>query len=209
MKFKQNVVNSIIFDFGGVILPIDFQRTVDAFRKLGLDLSDDFSFLKQNSIFDGWDRGQVSKEEMVHFFRSQIPATSESPLRDTAIIAAWNQILGGIPLQRLELLEELSKKIPIYLLSNTNILHIECLRLNDPLMSRFEKSFAKIYYSYEIGKRKPDAECFMSVVQEQGLDISRTLFIDDHPKNIEAAQALGFQTLHCLSEITELLKLTD
>lgn len=198
--------DTIIFDFGGVILPIDFNRTIQAFRKLGMDLGNDFSFMSQNPIFDQWDRGLVTSQDILTFFRSKLPDSAQTRVTDQELTDAWNAILGRIPEHRLEWLEKLSRKKPLYLLSNTNSIHIETLRKLDPLMSRFEKVFQRAYYSYEMKQRKPDAECFLTIVDNHGLEIKRTLFVDDHPKNIEAASRLGFQTLHCTGEITQMLE---
>lgn len=196
-------MDSIIFDFGNVIIPIDFERTLAAFRKLGLSLDADFSFLSQSPIFDQWDRGEVTSQNVLEFFRSKLPA--HSAVTDDQLVSAWNAILGQLPLHRIEWLENLAKHYPLYLLSNTNTIHINYLRKNDPLMPRLEKIFKHTYYSYEMHLRKPDAACFLKVVKDQNLTIERTLFVDDHPKNIAAAQQLGFQTLHCTGEITQLL----
>jgi putative hydrolase of the HAD superfamily len=47
-----------------------------------------------------------------------------------------------------------------------------------------------------MGFRKPDPESYQSIIDEQNLDVSETLFIDDTLKNIEAARQLGLQTIH-------------
>jgi putative hydrolase of the HAD superfamily len=56
--------------------------------------------------------------------------------------------------------------------------------------------FEKVYFSSDIGMRKPDAEIFEFVLKEQGLDPARTLFIDDTEQHILGAQKLGIQTYH-------------
>jgi len=48
-------------------------------------------------------------------------------------------------------------------------------------------------------KRKPDAEIFEQVLQENNLLAEETLFLDDHPKNIEGAAALGIRTLYVVT----------
>ncbi|MCM0604533.1 MAG: HAD family phosphatase [Xanthomonadaceae bacterium] len=197
--------DSIIFDFGGVILPINFQRTINAFKVLGMELDSNFGFLSQSPIFDQWDKGLVDTQQILRFFRSKLSGNERNKTSDAALVSAWNAILGQIPLHRVEWLEKLSAKLPLFLFSNTNHIHIDRLREVDPLMPRFEKVFKKAYYSYEMRMRKPDADGFLKIASEQGLKIEHTLFVDDHPKNIEAASKLGFQTLHCTGEITQLL----
>lgn len=60
----------------------------------------------------------------------------------------------------------------------------------------FNDCFVKAYYSHEMGLRKPAAESYQFILEEQKLNPEETLFIDDTIKNIEAAQELGFQTIH-------------
>lgn len=206
MKLIKQNVDAIIFDFGAVILPISFERTLEAFKKLGMNLDGDFGFLSQSPIFDQWDRGLVNTQQILTFFRSKLSSQSKTSVSDSELIQAWNAILGRIPEHRFDFLKRLSEQYPLFLFSNTNHLHIEHLRLHDPLMGPFEMLFKKTYYSYEMKMRKPDPESFLKIVHEQGLKIERTLFVDDHPKNIASAHELGFQTLHCTGEITQLLE---
>ena len=58
-----------------------------------------------------------------------------------------------------------------------------------------ENYFEKVYYSYEMGKRKPDEDIFVQVLQENKLIPDETLLIDDSLPNIETARSLGMQTL--------------
>ena len=65
--------------------------------------------------------------------------------------------------------------------------------------------FKKIYYSYEIGWHKPDAEACEYVINDAGIVPQETLFLDDNIHNIKASQELGFQAIH----IHERTRLTD
>jgi putative hydrolase of the HAD superfamily len=46
--------------------------------------------------------------------------------------------------------------------------------------------------------RKPDAEIFQFVLQDQAILPEETLFIDDSPQHIDAAKLLNIQTHHLL-----------
>jgi putative hydrolase of the HAD superfamily len=54
--------------------------------------------------------------------------------------------------------------------------------------------FEKTYYSHLTGKRKPEAEIFEQVLNENGLHPAETLFIDDSPQHLETAKKLGIKT---------------
>ena len=53
-----------------------------------------------------------------------------------------------------------------------------------------------MYFSHDLGLRKPNSEIFEFVLKEQGLDPARTLFIDDTEQHIFGAQQVGIQTYH-------------
>ena len=59
----------------------------------------------------------------------------------------------------------------------------------------FENLFDKVYYSCEIGLRKPNADIYEFVLKENNLEAGKTLFIDDSVQNIEGAKAAGLQTI--------------
>jgi putative hydrolase of the HAD superfamily len=59
--------------------------------------------------------------------------------------------------------------------------------------SDFYQCFEKVYYSFEMGMRKPDTEIFNHLLKKHDLSPKRTLFIDDKKENTDAAAALGIQ----------------
>jgi putative hydrolase of the HAD superfamily len=52
-----------------------------------------------------------------------------------------------------------------------------------------------VYYSCEIGLRKPNADIYEFVLKENDLEAAKTLFIDDSVQNIDAAKDVGLQTI--------------
>ena len=60
----------------------------------------------------------------------------------------------------------------------------------------FYKLFKKVYYSHEIGFRKPNKEAFQLILDENNLNADNVLFIDDSPQHIEGAKNLGIKTYH-------------
>jgi putative hydrolase of the HAD superfamily len=55
--------------------------------------------------------------------------------------------------------------------------------------------FDKVYFSHRVGLRKPMPEIFELILNSNGLKPEHTLFIDDSPQHIAAAQKLGIQTI--------------
>ena len=192
-----NSINAIIFDLGGVILNLDYQLTIDAFKALG---KEDFDQLYQQAyqdhIFDQYECGQISSDE----FRNYLKSFYRHEVSYQQIDSAWNAMLLDLPPHRLELLRELKRKYRIFLFSNTNEIHYEAFR--NGIKERYgredvlEEIFEKTYYSHRVGCRKPNAEAFQLVLNEQGLEAEKTLFIDDSEQHIVGASQLGIHTHH-------------
>ncbi|MFV5702817.1 HAD family hydrolase [Flavobacterium sp. XS2P12] len=180
------MINAIIFDFGDIFINLDKQATMDALEKLGLpEWNEDLDHL--NIQFE---TGQISRENFLLGIQKHIPNASIKE-----ILAAWNAILLDFPLYRLEFLQMLSKKYRLFLLSNTDAIHIETFEQKNGISfySDFYQCFEKVYFSFEVEMRKPNPEIFNYLANKHDLAPKRTLFIDDKKENTDAALALGFQ----------------
>lgn len=191
----MNVVKNILFDLGGIFLNIDYQKTEQAFVDLGVkEFNQFFSQQFSNTLFESLETGKITPVDFYDAFRKE----TKTSLSDEAIENAWNAMLLDFPKERLQWLEEIGQRYPIYLFSNTNIIHYQCF------IDKFEKQFPqssfndyfrKAYYSHELGMRKPYPDSYRKVMELENLDPAETLFIDDTPKNIEGAQQAGLQTI--------------
>jgi FMN phosphatase YigB (HAD superfamily) len=185
----MKTLKNIIFDFGDILINLDKNAVAEGFINLGLiEWNKDLQLL--NLAFE---KGQISECEFLVGIKKHIPN-----VRLDAIKEVWNSILKDFPLYRLEFLEGIKDKYNLYLLSNTDFIHIQRVRedVGEAFYHRFINCFEKVYYSFEMKMRKPDAEIYEFVLKEQNLDPTETLFIDDRKDNIEAAAALGIQTWH-------------
>jgi len=189
MKAKQ--IRNIIFDLGGVILDIDYNLTRDAFVNLGIRNFDElYSQKKQDHFFNDFETGCIKEQQ----FYDEIRKVSGLKLGDIEIENAWNALLQTIPPKRLKWIEFLKKNYRIFLLSNTNPIHIRAFTKylhnsygDDMLKEHFEKT----YYSSEIGMRKPNADIFEHVLNENQLKKASTIFIDDSVQHVEGARMAG------------------
>lgn len=179
------MINTIIFDFGDIFINLDKQATVEGLKKLGLsEWNEDLNQLNMQ-----FEKGEITEDDFLLGIQKQIPTASL-----VEILEAWNAILLDFPLYRLEFLQKLSKKYRLFLLSNTDSIHIETFEQETGISfySDFYQCFEKVYFSFEIGMRKPDAEIFNYLIQKHELSVKNTLFIDDKKENTDAALSLGF-----------------
>jgi putative hydrolase of the HAD superfamily len=193
---KNSGIKNIIFDFGGVIIDIDFWQSINAFIKLGaMNFEKVYSQSKQSQIFDDLDKGAISSDEFCTAMKSYFPYT----VTKQQILDAWNAILIGIPENRIRILETVRKQYRIFLLSNTNIIHYR-VYIKELQQKYGYKDlsglFEKVYLSYEVKMRKPETDFFKLVLKENGLIPDETLFIDDSEQNLPPAVSLGMKTFY-------------
>ena len=198
---------NIIFDLGGVLLDIDYQKTIDAFKNLGIENFEEmFSQFKADELFEKLETGHVVEVD----FYAAIKERTGMQLSNDEIDNAWNALFLNFRTKSLEVLEKLSEDYKLYLLSNTNTIHLKYFKTlftketGKPLLDAY---FIKAWYSNEVGLRKPGAAIFEFILQDENLTAEDTLFIDDTLINIETAQQLGFKTHHFLP--TERIELLD
>jgi FMN phosphatase YigB (HAD superfamily) len=182
---------AIIFDLGGIIIDLSYQRTAAAFVKLGLENFDDiYSKAKQSNLFDDFEKGIMSEDG----FRAELKKHLPENTSDHEIDHAWNAMLLDIPVPRVDFIKKVGAEYRIFLLSNTNQIHVKAFsKMADDIFGKnnFLSVFEKCYLSCDLGMRKPDAEIFEKVLSENNLDRTKTLFIDDSIQHVEGANAIG------------------
>ena len=208
-NFISMQAKNIIFDLGGVLLRIDYSLTEKAFIDLGCkDFHAIYSQAKQTSLFDDFEKGKISENR---FFEELKAISGLKTVNENQLKKAWQSMLIDFPVENLALLQNLKIKYRVFLLSNTNETHIQGFTSIIEKVcgfSSFEEQFEKVYYSSRLGLRKPDAECFNFVLQENNLIANETIFIDDSIQHIEGAAKTGIQA-HWLEKPMQTKKLLE
>ena len=174
------------------MLNINPQRTIDAFRELGMNkLIDQSGLTYSHEVFFRMERGQLEPEE----FRDEIRSLLDHTVSDEAIDAAWTAMILDFPARRVELLQELKNRFNTYLFSNTNAIHVHKFESDFRKQHRMELQsvFRQNFYSNEIGHRKPAIEAFQHIIQAGRLTPEETLFIDDSSENTRGAEQTGLR----------------
>jgi len=163
---------------------LEKEAQVEAFKKLGLP-GPNQELVEMNDLFE---KGKVSELEFITGFHKFIPNAGIEEIR-----TAWNTIIGEFPLYRLEFLQMLSSRYKLFLLTNTDEIHISRFehKVGMSFYTDFYRCFEKVYYSYEMGMRKPDPGIYSYIVNKHDLSPKRTLFVDDKKVNTDAAASIG------------------
>ena len=191
----KSTIKAVVFDFGNVIINIDVEKTISAFAELSFKSSARVKQLfTEAEVFRKYETGFYADDE----FRDVIRQVLSYPLNDQEIDQAWNALLLGVPKKRLDFIENLKLKYPVYLLSNTNNIHIEQCKSyfkNTFGIANFELLFNETFLSYKMGLWKPDYKIYDAVINKIDLSPQEILFVDDNQDNIDAAADMGIQCI--------------
>ena len=181
-------IETIIFDFGGVLIDIEPAKTAVALAALGLPLDPKI----YQPIVSQYDKGLIDAQAFFH----QMAAHSKKKAHKSSFIKAWNAMLLDVPEARIWFLKKLQKHYKLILLSNTNDTHIRAIKkqMGPFHFQQFISCFDGVYFSFEHGMQKPDEQFFKKVLLEQKIKPETTLFVEDTLENLIPAEALGIQT---------------
>ena len=194
-------IKSVIFDLGGVIYDVDYHKTINAFKAIGIDRFEEvYAKAGQSDLFNDLEEGKISRAVFVE----RIKTLSGQDMISSQIFIAWNSMLLGFMPDALTCLKRLSGSYRLFLLSNTNEIHIQEIEssVGAEVFSDFCALFEKVYLSHELGLRKPHPEVFTHIIEEQGLVASETLFIDDSIQHVEGAIKAGLRAYHLTDDQT-------
>ncbi|MGB3151731.1 MAG: HAD-IA family hydrolase, partial [Maribacter sp.] len=147
---------------------------------------------KLDNLTKNYEKGMMESPVFLEEMQALFSNVSQEQIK-----AAWNSIILDFPEYRLAFMEALTKEntYRLFLLSNTNDLHIQKVMesMGMERYQRFQNCFEKFYLSHEIKMRKPNADIYEFVLEENGLNPTETFFIDDTKENTGSAAALGIQ----------------
>lgn len=183
------MIKNIIFDFGDIFINLDKQAPSREMAKFGIP----HITPELDTIFKNYEMGLLESDVFLTSLQTYFNKATLDQIK-----ATWNSIIRDFPEERLQFIEKLKQdnRYRLFLLSNTNALHIEFVKETMKLerFNRFENCFEKFYLSHDMKMRKPNANIYEFVLSENNLKANETLFIDDTKENTDSARQLG---IHC------------
>ena len=175
---------SYLFDIGNVILFFDFQLAVGRVAAR-CDIPAEEILPTLTPLTEAFERGEMDIPTFTSAAAERI-GYSESPQQ---LVPALEDIFtANEPI--VSLIETLKADgHPLYLLSNTNAIHVPYFTKRYPVFENFSGAI----YSHEIGAMKPSPAIYQAAIDQFSLDPSTTIYLDDIEKNIVAGKALGLQ----------------
>lgn len=193
-------IKNIIFDFGNVLVNLDFDLTKIEYAKLfGIEgaIKTKDILIESGLLFD-YETGRISEDAFFDGFKA---AAERNDVSNEEMKIAWNALLLDIPYERIEMLKNLRKMgYGIYMLSNINDTHATSIhkyleKTYQISEEEWRAHFDILYYSHEMGHRKPDTGIYEYLLKDSGLMAEECLFIDDLIENTTAANQFGIQTI--------------
>ena len=197
------MIKTIIFDFGNIFINLD----LDGALKNAFDIFEIDDFSEEMVAFNSfYEQGLISTDEFIDFYIENF-----RKLTKDEIIEVWNFILKDFPKHRLDFLKQLKSEsqYKIILLSNTNDLHISCIKERISFYEEFKDCFDAFYLSHEIQLRKPNKNIFEFVLNQNNIKASECLFIDDTLENIITASKLDMHVWHLNPKVDDVVNLFE
>ncbi|MCA9371497.1 HAD family phosphatase [Candidatus Woesebacteria bacterium] len=201
------MITHIVFDQGNVLMTndwlIDSNEKDQAFYNHYQITPDDYT--KSRKLFnDQLSRGHMSEKDYWKKLLTNAQAIDTDPAFAIKLSRDYQKEIPGM----LDLARKLKKQgFKLSILSNT---HKEIIAYKK---ERFHLAdlFEPIITSCETGLKKPERAQFAKTLELLGVPANTCIFIDDGKKNVEAAQALGFNGIlfteakQCEEEIRKLI----
>jgi len=179
-------VKAVIFDLGNVLIHFDAVRAARRFsRQAQVPFEKVWRHFFTSRIEKAYTRGEIS----THDFFKHARRAFNSRINFKTFSQLWNDIFWenrGIR----PILRRLSRRYPLYLISNTNELHFNHVKREFPEIFRH---FKRTFPSHEVGRRKPDRRIYWRVLRSVGLTPEEAVFIDDMPRFVRAAKRVGMK----------------
>ena len=185
-------IKNILYDLGGVIVDLDAQHNIEAFKRLGMpEIAELINPYHPAGMIGELEHGDITFHEMCDKMRQ---VTGREEVTDQQISDAYNAFLMGIEDWKLPSILEMRRRgFKTYVLSNNNPMSMQSIRemfRRDGL--EMEDYFDGIYLSYELHLLKPHKEIYEKIIELSGIRPEETLFIDDSDTNVNVARELGF-----------------
>ncbi|MBT6629711.1 MAG: HAD family phosphatase [Gemmatimonadetes bacterium] len=193
MKPDSTDIRACLFDLGGVVIEIDFQRAFNEWASAaGMDsraIADRFRF---DDAYSCHERGEIEASVYFNHLRTSLGID----LSDSEFARGWGAIyVGEMPGIR-ETLSMLATKLPLYAFTNSNPTHEQFWEVS---YRDLLQPFQQVFNSSSLGCRKPELAAFQAVSLEIDIPLVNIMFFDDLQENVDGAVAAGLHAVRVAS----------
>jgi FMN phosphatase YigB (HAD superfamily) len=179
-------IKAIIFDVGRVLIRIDIRQAQRGLAK-GLAMSPEelWTAIEKDPRWNDWQEGRMSTQDWhLHLCSKLNLAVSFEKFTEI-----WNSTLDPKPIHSNELFAGLVKDYRLGLLSNTDPIHVAHMESTYGFFNYFPAD--RRIYSCSVRLSKPNPAIFQAALRACKVKAVESVYIDDVPAYVEAAQRLG------------------
>jgi HAD superfamily hydrolase (TIGR01509 family) len=176
-------ITAIAFDLGNVLIKVDHGRFC---RRLGEAASrapeEVYRIVFDSRLEPDYDTGRLSSQA----FYQEIMRLLGVDVSYAQFCEWWQDIFD--PMESMAaVVESLTRRYPLFLLSNTNDLHFTYVYRHFPLIRHISRQIL----SYRVGSRKPEAGIYQALIAAIERPPQQCLFVDDKAPFVKAARTHG------------------
>jgi HAD superfamily hydrolase (TIGR01549 family) len=179
-------IKAIVFDLGNTLVKIEYKPLI-----MNLNLDGRYNEIELYKFFEEpaqkFEKGEIDSESFYHIVKKELKLGVNFEKFKLAWCSVATEYVDGMD----RLLKILNTKYPLYILSNTNELHFDCIMKKFPVLNCMKDFFL----SYEIGAMKPNIEIYRYLLKNLTVDASEIIFIDDKEENVTSAKRLGIDAI--------------
>lgn len=184
---RPSPIKAVFFDIGNVLLHFNARRIARslawAVKRHPLKVA---RFLWSSPLGARIENGSLKPRELYRMFCRELDYGGD--------YAAFKELWCNhfvLDREAARIFKTLARRFPVYLLSNTNILHYEFIRGR----YAFPRQASGAVLSYKLGLRKPQPAIYKAALRLARVKPREALFIDDLAANVEAARRQGWTGL--------------
>ncbi len=182
------MIRAILLDLGKVIVPFDFAIGYRALQQYcPLTVEELRERIRQTGLVPRFETGLIEPRD---FVRELCDALS-IPMDYSEFCEIWSSIFARETLISETFLEQIHRRYPLILVSNTNAIHFEMIRREYPLLRHFDRWIL----SYEIGAMKPSPAIYEAAIQAAGCQPQDCFFTDDIAAYVDGARERGIDAV--------------
>ncbi|MCI9252660.1 MAG: HAD family phosphatase [Lachnospiraceae bacterium] len=182
------MIKHMIFDVGMVLADFSWEKLFHRLGIQGRDFEKVADATVRSSVWDEYDRSRLGDEEVLNRF------IANDPEQEKNIRLFWENVGDSIscyPYAEAWVKSFREKGYGCYVLSNYPRRTYELTKEK----LAFEKHMNGLLYSFEVQQVKPEPEIFRTLFTRFDLRAEECVFMDDNPKNVEAASRLGIHAI--------------
>jgi FMN phosphatase YigB (HAD superfamily) len=182
------MIETVIFDLGKVIIPFDFTRGYRGLEKVcGYPAAEIPRRIAKTDLVERFESGLIEPGDFVE----QLSRLLDLRLNYDQFCEIWSSIFLPDPLIPESLLEGISQRFRLLLLSNTNAIHFEMLERTYPLLRHFHD----LILSYRVRAMKPSPAIYREAIARAHCRPEECFYTDDVADYVAAGKREGMDAV--------------